>query len=277
MNDRDCVALLQWALPRLGLHWPGYRRVRRQVCKRVHRRMRTLGLDKVADYRLLLDTNAEEWQTLDRCCCVTISRFCRDRGAFDALGATVLPSLAAELEQRGGHTLKVWSAGCASGEEPYSLSLLWDFRLQALFPNLSLDILATDIEPRMLARAQNALFGGGSLKDLPPGWRDTAFDKTGERWRLKTGHRRAVRFALHDVRHEAPDGPFHLVLCRNLVFTYFDPDHRSQFIRRLQSQLVPGAALMLGRHEILPPEADAFVPWNGASGVWRFVPEPEAR
>ena len=94
MKNAECVDFLQWALPRLGMRWPGFRKVRRQVCKRIDRRLRELGLPDLAAYRIRLGQDSTEWKFLDGACRITISRFYRDRGVFDALGANVLPALA---------------------------------------------------------------------------------------------------------------------------------------------------------------------------------------
>src|SRR5262245_61936230 len=119
MHDPECTAFLQWALPRLDLRWAGFRKVRKQVCKRLKQRLRLLGLPEFTAYRDQLAANPEEWRVLDDCCRITISRFFRDRGVFETLGDRVLPEIAqrAMREQRDA---QCWSAGCASGEEPRS-------------------------------------------------------------------------------------------------------------------------------------------------------------
>ena len=83
MREEECTLFLQWALPRLDLAWPGFRKVRNQVCKRLRRRMRDLGVESYAAYREKLEADPAEWQALDSFCRITISRFCRDRGTFD--------------------------------------------------------------------------------------------------------------------------------------------------------------------------------------------------
>ena len=90
MTDSDCVEFLQWALPRLKMRWPGFRKVRKQVGKRIRRRMRDLKLNGLSDYRCYLETHADEWARLDEICRITISRFYRDKGVFDELRDTVL-------------------------------------------------------------------------------------------------------------------------------------------------------------------------------------------
>ena len=91
MNDTDCTAFLQWALPQINLRWPGFRKVRNQVCKRLMRRMRDLQLADFAAYRVRLEADPTEWRIVDECCHITISRFFRDRGVFEVLRRRVLP------------------------------------------------------------------------------------------------------------------------------------------------------------------------------------------
>src|SRR4051794_28712317 len=116
MDDRECVALLQWALPLLGLRWLGFKNVRRQVCRRVTAHIAALGLDQ-ASYRRLLEVDPAERRALDALCYVTISRFYRDRQLFDALRERLMPALAEIARSSERRVLSVWSAGCASGEE----------------------------------------------------------------------------------------------------------------------------------------------------------------
>src|SRR5215210_4464780 len=94
MSGDPCVEFLQWALPRLGRRWAGYRKVRRQVCRRAGRRAHALGLGDLAAYGEYLERRPEEWRTLDALTSVTISRFYRDRGVFAYLRSDVLPALA---------------------------------------------------------------------------------------------------------------------------------------------------------------------------------------
>ena len=114
MRDSRCVEFLQWALPRLRMRWPGFRRVRRQVCKRIDGRLRELGLDNTAAYQEYLENNPAEWHVLDDFCRISISRFYRDRSVFDCLRDDVLPNLAARAAALGERQLRCWSAGCAS-------------------------------------------------------------------------------------------------------------------------------------------------------------------
>ena len=115
MNDRECVELLRWALPELGLRWKGFSNVRGQVKKRIARRISALGLDDAAAYRARLEADPAEWRRLEALCRVTITRFYRDRGVFEALEAHVLPELVRAARERGQRSLQAWCAGCCGG------------------------------------------------------------------------------------------------------------------------------------------------------------------
>ncbi|HEX2104007.1 MAG TPA: CheR family methyltransferase [Solirubrobacteraceae bacterium] len=267
--DDPCVAFLQWALPRLELCWPGFRRVRRQVCRRVARRIAALGLPDHAAYREHLAGHPEEWAVLRALTPVTISRFGRDRAVFGALAEDVLPALGAAARAAGRDRIRAWSAGCASGEEAYTLALLWEESA----PGLELDVLATDIHPPVLARARAARYEASSARELPAPLRARGFDAGPDgALVVRPEARRRVTVARHDLRDPPPDGPFDLVLCRNVAFTYFAPAAQRAVLARVASALRPGGALVLGLHEHLPDAAPGFVPWPGARAVHRYVP-----
>jgi chemotaxis protein methyltransferase CheR len=260
MTDDECVRFLQWALPRLGLRWAGFRKVRRQVCRRVQRRMTELGLEDARAYREHLDRHPGEWTVLEGLTHITISRFYRDREVWDALRGDVLPALG-----RGRERLSVWSAGAASGEEAYTLALAWAFELA----ELRLDVLATDVDETMLARARAARYTRGSVKDLPDRWRRDGFVERDGLLCLRPDLRRLVELRRHDVREPPPRGDLDLALCRNLAFTYFGPELQLAVARRLAAALRPGGALVLGSHEELPPGVEHLEPWPGLRSIHR--------
>jgi chemotaxis protein methyltransferase CheR len=251
MTDADCVAFLQWALPRLGRRWSGYRKVRRQVCRRVWRRVAELGLDSLAEYRRHLEQDPDEWPRLDAMTNITISRFYRDRATYDFLRSEVLPALIDRARDAERSTVRVWSAGCASGEEPYTLAIIWELALASAARGVRLEIFATDIKPEVLRRADQAGYPRSALRDLPAAWCETAFSQDGDEWVLLPRFRRGVTLAQHDIRTGPPDGPFDLVLCRYLAFTYFDDAGQRAMLRTLARVIRPDGALVLGNRERL--------------------------
>jgi chemotaxis protein methyltransferase CheR len=283
----------------MGLRSPGFRRVRGQVRKRLARRLSELRVADVAGYRALLERDASEWEVLDRVCRITISRFYRDRHVFDRLRDDTLPGLARAALERGAPRLACWSAGCACGEEPHTLAILWHAALEPRFPGLALSILATDVDGELLERARRGAYGRSSLSALPAVLADVAFDpeagpkgplaafgrlpergdptdpgRTGRVRVLRERFREGVTFARMDVRHEMPAGPFDLILCRNLVFTYFDEPTQLRLLDAMVARLAPGGALAIGRREQLPSGRvdlvpDAVVPeirWRASAG-----------
>jgi len=269
MKDTACVDFLQWALPQLRLRWPGFRKVRRQVCKRIDRRYRELGLPDVATYRAYLETHPEEWLILDSLCRISISRFYRDRGVFDSLRQVILPALAELALSRGDPELRCWGIGCASGEEVYTLNLIWHLELQPRFPALTVRIVATDADQQLLQRAQAGRYSASSLKELPSGWRDMAFVEMGEEYCLRDGFKAGVDLYCQDIRVEQPEELFHLILCRNSVLTYFEETLQQQVLNRIVQQLLPGGALVIGKTERLPEEEFGLSEWIPNQGIYR--------
>ncbi len=262
------MAFLRWALPRMGMRWEGFRKPRDQVCKRIARRMAEIGLPSIEAYRARLESDSAEWEVLDSLCRVTISRFYRDRGVFDHLRDRALPDLAGRVE--AGSTLRAWSAGCASGEEPYSLRLVWDLALRDRFPGVELRIVATDAEPEVLERARRACYPRSTLRDLPEGWVEAAFvcsddPATADPCCLRAPYARSVELRNEDVRETMPEGPFHLVLCRNLVFTYFREALQRRLLRGILERMLPASRLVIGAHEELP--GDRWPLERAASGL----------
>ena len=261
MENNKCVNFLQWALPQLNMRWKGFRKVRRQVCKRIDRRISELGLTGIESYRNYLAENAEEWIILDQFCRITISRFYRDRLVFDYFSTEVLPVLVNDAVERNNSPIRVWSAGCASGEEPYTVALLWHNLIRPRFPNLRLEIIATDIDPILIKRARKACYQQTSLRDLPPAYQIDAFDRHKDSYSLKQPVKEYVLFLNLDIREKAPSGLFHIILCRNLVFTYFDQKLQRSVLEGFYNKLETGGVLISGTHEKIPDEDITFTWW----------------
>ena len=266
MRDEECVAFLQWALPRLDLAWPGFRKVRKQVCKRLARRLRCLGLADLEAYRAWLATDPQEWRVLDGLCRITISRFFRDRGCFEVLRDLVLPEIArrATVEHRPA---RIWSAGCASGEEPYTVRILWDLEVSRAFPDASLSLVATDLDETLIERARIACYPAGALRELPQEFVARAFTARDGYRCLRERHKAGVAFLRQDFRVAAPEGRFDLILCRNLAFTYFAPALQLDALERIDSALAPNGFLVIGAHERLPATAKGSQPVGGNRSV----------
>jgi chemotaxis protein methyltransferase CheR len=220
--------------------------------------MKELGLSGVGDYQNYLVDHPEEWSVLDGLCRITISRFFRDREVWRRIQGEVFPDLAQRAKKEGRGDLRVWSAGCGSGEEPYTLSMLWRLpseskeSLADTYPELRFHVLGTDAGADMLGRAERAVYPAGSLKELPPAWVSSAFRDTEEGFALLPEFKEDVSFTLQDVRKMTESAGCDLIACRNLAFTYFQEELQVEILDKLTRLLTPGGYLVIGSHEDLP-------------------------
>jgi chemotaxis protein methyltransferase CheR len=267
VTDADCTAFLQQALPPMGFRWAGFRKVRRQVCRRAARRITELGLDGWEAYAARIAADPAERAALDGFCRITISRFFRDRGVFEAIAARVLPDVAARAQGQG-RAARAWSAGCASGEEPYTLTLLWDAVVAPAFPGAALSVVATDADPALLERARAGCYGASSLHEVEPWLVARAFERRGPLFCLRPERRAGVEFLAQDLRETAPEGPFDLILCRYLAFTYFDEPLQRRVLDTMLARLPRGGWLAIGTHERLPDDA-GLEPVEGCALLFR--------
>ena len=195
----------------------------------------------------------------------------RDRGVFEALRGRVLPAIAVRAKREGREAC-IWSAGSASGEEPYTLKIIWDLEVTQSCPGASLSLVATDIDVVMLARAREACFEATSLHELPPHLIEQAFDRAGPRFCVKPQHREGINFLDQDLRTEAPTRLFDLILCRYVAFTDFAPPLQEQVLTRIIDQLLPNGYLAIGTHERLPAKSTALMPLAGAPQIFEKRP-----
>ncbi|MEN8246264.1 MAG: CheR family methyltransferase [Thermodesulfobacteriota bacterium] len=256
MDDNDFHKLLDFR----GMCWSGYRRVRKGVKKRIRRHMRELGCGHVDDYIECLKADPKANEKSQTLMTVPISRFFRDRQLWTDLAARYVPELVS-LYPEG---IRVWSAGCAGGEEAYSFRMLW-YRLEKeLGPPPVLDILATDRNQECIERARKGLFQLSSLREIRDDSRSIFFTehRKGKLFQISTDLISSISFKQQDLLQKPPDGVFQLIFLRNNLLTY----HRSHSIRPVFNQIVncltPGGLLIIGAHEKLPPETKHLKPYG---------------
>lgn len=253
------TAFLQWALPRMGYRWDGFRKPRGQVLRRVRERLHELGLaGGYPEYKSYLEHHPEEWDVLDRLCDVTISKFFRDRKVWEYLRDTILPELLNRPET-GSHPVAVWSIGCCNGEEAYSISMINEHLALHRGDGNSegISILATDRNEQVLERARIGRYPAGALKELTEGEIERFFHPVAEEGvdedvEIDERLKRPVTFERRDIRDSMPDEEFDLVLCRNLAFTYFSEEEQRRFLQRLKTHLRRDGYLVVGANEELP-------------------------
>jgi chemotaxis protein methyltransferase CheR len=193
--------------------------------------------------------------------------FFRDRAPFDLLASVALPRLATLRKDR--RRLRIWSAGCSTGQEAYSIAMLiadqGDF-----WEDWTIDILGTDVSGATIARANEALFSRFEVqRGLPVQTMLRYFTQEGDEWRINPELRRQLRFLRHNLLDPSP-GRFDLILCRN-VLLYLAPALRRRVFERLASALLPGGVLMLGAGETVIGQTTAFAPDPDCRGLYRLA------
>jgi chemotaxis protein methyltransferase CheR len=257
---------LKRACPELGLNWSKYRR--RSARRRVESRMREIGMDGFSSYLELIKEDPAEAAMLPDLMRVTVSRFFRERKLWDELAENALPNL---LDQKQpGDTVRVWSAGCCGGEEPYTFAIVWLDRLQPGYPGLELEVLATDIDEASLKRAIGGRYTQGSLREVPAATLERWFSFEKGLWNLDERVKRLIRFERSNLLTDPPPRGMDIVLCRYLAFTYYRGERLLSAAMRLHEALRPGGLLMIGRKELLaPPVLEFFRPLEGLPGFCR--------
>jgi chemotaxis protein methyltransferase CheR len=237
-------------LVELDRSWPGYRKVRKGVKKRIRRHMLALGCRDLDAYRALLAREPQIRQQCEWLMMVTISRFFREQRLWQMLEAEFLPLLL----QLHPAPLRVWSAGCAGGEEPYSFKIIWQ-QLARQNPHLPrLELIASDTHPQALERAAAGIYPAGSLKELGPQIRLACFEaqKAGRRYRIHSDLKAGIEWVRHDLRDDPLPGPFQIILLRNNLLTYYSPAVAVPALLRISTRLAAGGLLIIGQKETLP-------------------------
>lgn len=219
----------------------------RCVRRRIVKRMRTSGAGDVADYLERLAGDDDELDALIATLSIHVSHFFRNPDTFQILEEQVLPDLCRLARAAGREELRLWSVGCASGEEPYSLALLID---ELAASGLVVSILATDVSPRVLEEAREAVYEPARLAEVPPAVLSRYFSVEGGRYRLSEKVRAMVRFERHNVMTAREFPVADLILCRN-VLIYFTREEQARILARFAAALPEGGALVLGRAETL--------------------------
>jgi len=239
---------LKEVTPLFGLQWRPFRR--RGVKRKIEQRVAEVGNAHFDEYLLKVRRDPEERGHLSEFLTVTISRFYRDRKVFGLLEHSVIPAII--KNKRENDEFKIWSVGCANGEEPYSLSMLWKARFENKFPKIRLVILATDINEALLRRAKDGRYKESSLREVPEEILRRFF-------RIEEGFvvidrfiRESVEFKKHDIIHEEPFPEMDIIFCRNLAFTYFTKECQMNVIKKIFGSLNEGGYLILGKDEMLP-------------------------
>jgi chemotaxis methyl-accepting protein methylase len=251
-------------LDRFNYSWSGYRKVRKGVKKRISRHMQELNCPNISVYLQLLSGSDAVRQESERRMTVSISRFFRDGKLWQALEEEILPFIM-ETEKK---ILRVWSAGCASGEEVYSFKIVWDGFTGKCVRAPDLGITATDIHPDYIERARAAIYAKSSLKEVPPDIREYYFNirKRGRQFGVKPFLKKDIDWKVQDIFTDPPGPAFDIIFLRNNLLTYFEEHKKKEGLDKITRALAPDGWLIVGSHEKMPPGTENFkrhnsIPW----------------
>ena len=227
------------------------------LMRRIQRRMHVLQTDEVATYIEQLRKQPHEAEMLFRELLISVTRFFRDREAFEALEAKVIPELLADA--RSAEPIRVWVAGCATGEEAYSVVILLKEALLRSECHRPVQVFATDVDDRAIAVARAGLYLGSIASDMSAERLERNFLKEDGSYRVTKDIREMCLFSVHDLVKDPPFSRMDLVCCRNLLI-YFEPQLQQRVITTFHYALRPGRHLLLGPSEGVASQAHLFTP-----------------
>jgi two-component system CheB/CheR fusion protein len=246
--------LLSYLKVSRGFDFTAYKRS--SLMRRTLVRMQNIRITGFANYQDYLQVDPEEFTRLFNTILINVTGFFRDPPAWDYLASSVLPDL---LGPAGAaHSIRVWSAGCASGEEAYTIAMLLAERLGERFRD-RVKIYATDVDEEALNEARTASYDERSIRDVPPKLLSKYFEQQSSRFVFNKELRRSVIFGRHDLIQDAPISRVNLLICRNCMM-YFNAETQGRILSRFQFALLPGGVLFLGRAESLLSRTASFAP-----------------
>ena len=244
--------LLNFLKESRAFDFTGYKRP--SLARRVRYRMRELGIESLDAYQDLLQIQPEEFTALFNTILINVTSFFRDQEAWDYLSEEILPAMIKDDQT----LIRVWSAGCASGQEAYSIAMLLHDKMGSSFRE-RVKIYATDVDEAALDAARQASYTEREMRGLPDRYRDRYFDQIGSRWVFTPDLRRSVIFGRNDLTQDAPISRIDILLCRNTLM-YLNAETQSRVVSRLGFALRPKGVLFLGKAEMLLNHTAVFDP-----------------
>lgn len=233
---------------RRGLDLLGYKD--RYARRRLSVRLRARRCASLEEYLELLKREPSEWDRLVAALSINVSNFYRNPETFELIRTRLMPELIQWRQRRGEPRLKLWSAGCADGEEAYSLAVLMREHFPGPLATMEVSILGTDIDEDSLALARAGSYPESRLADLPAGLREKHFSPRGEEWVVRRRVAALVRFQRQDLLRDPGPEDLDLIVCRN-VLIYLSRKEQERILDRFSGSLRPGGHLVLGKTETL--------------------------
>ncbi|HEX3816123.1 MAG TPA: CheR family methyltransferase [Mycobacteriales bacterium] len=263
-GGRELEALLEFVRDTRGFDFTGYKRT--SLGRRIRKRMNDVGAASFADYRDRLETHADEFTELFNTVLINVTGFFRDAEAWEYLRNDVIPGLV-----EGNAEIRIWSAGCSTGEEAYSLAILFAEALGLEAFTERVKIYATDLDDDALGTARKGVYTHQALEAVPAELRAKYFEASGTRMAFRPELRRRVIFGRLDLIADAPISRLDLLCCRNTLM-YFNAETQTQILSRLHFALRDSGAIFLGKAEMLMSNGARFAPVSMPYRIFRCRP-----
>jgi two-component system CheB/CheR fusion protein len=255
VDDPEWAGLLRYLLETRGFDFHGYKPA--SLARRIRKRMESVGVEQFAAYQKFLEAHATEFATLFNTILINVTGFFRDPGTWEVVRDRAIPPILAG--KSASEPIRAWSAGCATGEEAYTIAILLAEALGIDAFQQRVKIYATDLDEEALNTARHAAYPEHSLEGVPAGLREKYFEHLDDSYFFRKDLRRSVIFGRHDLISDAPISRVDLLTCRNTLM-YLNSDTQAQVLARLHFALNDGGFLLLGRAETLMSYNHTFVP-----------------
>lgn len=248
-------ALLDYLKQSRGFAFNAYKRS--TLVRRVQKQMQSVGVEEFGDYLNYLEVHPDEFTRLFNTVLINYTGFFRDPAAWNYLARKVVTRIVAS--KKSHEPIRVWSAGCASGEEAYTLAMLLASAIGEKKFCERVKVYATDVDEEALGQARQGRYTGKELKPVPAKLRDTYFELIGGRYSFRADLRRSIIFGRHDLIQDAPMSHLDLLVCRNTLM-YFNAEIQTRILSRFHFAINSRGCLFLGRAEMLLTHANLFSP-----------------
>ncbi len=241
------------------------------IQRRIAVRMRARNVNSYNEYIRILDSDLQEYNRLFDALTINVSQFFRDQSVFEVVQKQLLPTLIKEKKQSGDATVRIWSAGCASGEEPYSIAMLLKETLNLEIKNYLVSLYATDIDHECLNRAREGIYAKESLANLKKEYLDKYFTVLpNEKYKLSDEIKNMVIFKHHHLLKDVAFPALDIIFCRNLLI-YFTTETKEQILGMFHKSLTNHGFLIIGKSELLffSKARYYFYPFNSLEHIFR--------
>lgn len=265
-HNPEFEALLSYLKRSRGFDFTGYKRT--SLMRRIERRLQAVNVESYADYIDYLEVDPEEVSHLFDTILINVTNFYRDPPMWEFIASDIIPQILAS--KKPDEQIRVWSAGCASGEEAYTIAILLAEALGVEAYRARVKIYASDVDDQALMQARQASYSSRQVTGVHAPLLDKYFEPMDQRYIFRKDLRRAIIFGRHDLMQDAPISRIDLLICRN-VLMYFNAEAQAKILSRFHFALNDTGFLFLGKAEMLFTHANLFQPVDLRRRVFKKV------